>query len=112
MPVPGFVVKGVFERAGAYVGGSLGSAIGGLAATSAVAEMEAFEVGEKIANGDATFSDIFRLTAALEGALLSSELLGASLGLVAAPGFLVMAAVAVAGVAAAYYKNQTASDDE
>ena len=111
MAVPGFVVKGVFERAGAYVGGPLGAAIGGLAATSALAEKEAFEVGEKIADGNATFSDIFRLTAALEGALLSGEILGAALGVAAAPGFLVAAAVAIAGVAAAYYKNQTASDD-
>ena len=48
MTIPDFVLKGAFSKAGKFVGGPLGAAIGSLAATSAVLEREAFEVGEKL----------------------------------------------------------------
>ncbi|MDR6539337.1 hypothetical protein [Variovorax soli] len=111
MTIPDFVLKGAFSKAGKFVGGPLGAAIGSLAATSAVLEREAFEVGEKIADGEATFRDIARLTAALEGAMLSAGLLGGALGVIAAPTGLATAAVVLAGAAAAYFKNPIASQD-
>jgi hypothetical protein len=67
MTIPGFVLKGALEKAGAYVGGPLGAAIGGLAATTALTTKEFAETSELIADGQVSFDDIIRLTTALEG---------------------------------------------
>ena len=111
MAIPNFVIKSALEKAGNYVGGPFGAALGGLVGTTTATTIEISELGQKIANGNATFHDIIRATTALEASLLSVGILGGVLGVVAAPGALVAAVVVAAGVYSAYYKNQIASDD-
>lgn len=108
MTVPVSVVNAALRQAGSYIGGPFGAALGGLVGTTVVTTIEVSELGQKLANGNASFNDIIRATVALEGSLVAAGVLGGTLGVVVAPGALVVALVVVASVYSTYYKNPTA----
>ena len=111
MTIPTSVIKFGFEKAGAFLGGPIGAAVAGLAATSAFATAEISSLAEKLADGTATSQDIVSAMVGIEGALLASGGLSAAAGMVAAPGTLITTAVIVGAVGAMYFKNPTASMD-
>ncbi|MGH6646964.1 calcium-binding protein, partial [Aquabacterium sp.] len=110
-----FIIKQVATTVGNYVGGAVGSAVAGAAVGVVMAEAEAINLYNNLADGTATSADVIAVTAAIEGAIFGAGVTLVEAGLLAggigASIPLTAVAIAAAGAWVFYNRNDVAIQD-